>query len=63
MGDIERDKNVPGTSLLNIFTSYSSNIAIVHLLCKVWCSNSKRFPPKISEMFVTWASKMTQNLF
>ena len=56
MGDIERDKNVPGTSFLNFFTSYSSNIAIVHLLCKVWCSNSKRFPPKISEMFVTWAS-------
>ena len=53
MGDIRRDKNVPGTSFLNVFTSYSSNIAIIHFLCEVLCSNSERFPPKISEMFVT----------
>lgn len=50
---LKRDKNVPSTSLLSFPTSYSSNIATIHLLCKVSYSNSERFPLRTRKIFVT----------
>ena len=61
-GNIQRYKNVPGTSLFDNFTLQPQHIAIKHLSCQVLSSESQRFPLKKIGEVINVLAQMTHDL-